>query len=114
MLIPTQQKQRVHDNKVLQKRATEAARTCCQHKITGEGLLETFIAHIARTRGVTPESLVSYRGMMTGTLWGDGFRHAVTPKVRLPKSELVKWLRAGPFRVGRWMVDRHTWRGWAR
>jgi len=39
-----------------------------------EAEIDTFIAHIARTRGVTPESLASYRGMMTGTLLSDGFK----------------------------------------
>jgi nitroreductase len=39
-----------------------------------EAEIDTFIAHIARTRGVTPESLGSYRGMMTGTLLSDGFK----------------------------------------
>ncbi len=39
-----------------------------------EAEIDIFIAHIARTRGVTPESLASYRGMMTGTLLGDGFK----------------------------------------
>ena len=39
-----------------------------------EAEIDTFIAHIARTRGVTPESLASYRGMMTGMLLSDGFK----------------------------------------
>ena len=39
-----------------------------------EAEIDTFIAHIARTRGVTPESLASYRGMMTGKLLSDGFK----------------------------------------
>ena len=39
-----------------------------------EAEIHTFIAHIALTRGVTPESLASYRGMMTGTLLSDGFK----------------------------------------
>jgi nitroreductase len=42
-----------------------------------EAEIDTFIAHIARTRGVTPESLVSYRGMMTGMLLSDGFKPLV-------------------------------------
>jgi nitroreductase len=39
-----------------------------------EAEIDTFIAHIARTLGVTPESLASYRGMMTGMLLSDGFK----------------------------------------
>jgi nitroreductase len=42
-----------------------------------ESEIDTFIAHIARTRGVTPESLASYRGMMTGMLLSDGFKPLV-------------------------------------
>ncbi|MCX6924230.1 MAG: NAD(P)H-dependent oxidoreductase [Verrucomicrobia bacterium] len=42
-----------------------------------EGEIDTFIARIARTRGVTPESLGSYRGMMTGMLLSDGFKPLV-------------------------------------
>jgi len=42
-----------------------------------EAEIDTFIAHIARTRGVTPESLASYRGMMTGMLLSDGFKPLV-------------------------------------
>ncbi len=36
--------------------------------------IDNFIAHIARARGVTPEYLASYRGMMTGMLLSDGFK----------------------------------------
>ena len=36
--------------------------------------IDSFIALIARTRGVTPESLASYRGMMTGLLLEDRFK----------------------------------------
>jgi nitroreductase len=43
-----------------------------------EAEIDTFIAHIARTRGVTPESLASYRGMMTGMLLSEGFKPLVT------------------------------------
>lgn len=39
-----------------------------------EAEIDTFIARIARTRGVTPESLANYRGMMTGMLLSDGFK----------------------------------------
>lgn len=39
-----------------------------------EAEIDTFIARIASARGATPESLASYRGMMTGTLLGDGFK----------------------------------------
>ena len=42
-----------------------------------EAEIDTFIARIARTRGVTPESLASYRGMMTGMLLSDGFKPLV-------------------------------------
>jgi nitroreductase len=42
-----------------------------------EAEIDTFIARIARTRGVTPESLASYRGMMTGMLLSDGFKPMV-------------------------------------
>jgi nitroreductase len=42
-----------------------------------EAEIDSFIARIARTRGVTPESLASYRGMMTGTLLSDGFKPLV-------------------------------------
>jgi nitroreductase len=42
-----------------------------------EAEIDTFIAHIARTRGVTPESLASYRGMMMGMLLSDGFKPLV-------------------------------------
>ena len=42
-----------------------------------EAEIDTFIAHIAQTRGVTPESLASYRGMMTGMLLTDGFKPLV-------------------------------------
>jgi len=38
LLSPTQQKQGVQDKTVVQKRATEVARTCCQ--VTGERLLQ--------------------------------------------------------------------------
>jgi nitroreductase len=39
-----------------------------------EAEIDAFTGLIASTRGVTPESLASYRGMMTGTLLSDGFR----------------------------------------
>lgn len=39
--------------------------------------IDTFIARIASARGVTPESLASYRGMMTGMLLSDGFKPMV-------------------------------------
>lgn len=42
-----------------------------------EAEIDTFIARIARTRGVTSESLASYRGMMTGMLLSDGFKPLV-------------------------------------
>jgi nitroreductase len=42
-----------------------------------EAEIDTFIARIAQTRGVTPESLASYRGMMTGMLLTDGFKPLV-------------------------------------
>jgi nitroreductase len=42
-----------------------------------EAEIDTFIAHISRTRGVIPESLASYRGMMTGMLLSDGFKPMV-------------------------------------
>jgi nitroreductase len=42
-----------------------------------EAEIDTFIARIARARGVAPESLASYRGMMTGTLLSDGFKPLV-------------------------------------
>jgi nitroreductase len=42
-----------------------------------EAELDTFIARIARTRGVTPESLANYRGMMTGMLLSEGFKPLV-------------------------------------
>lgn len=39
-----------------------------------EAEIDTHIARIASVRGVTPESLASYRGMMTGMLLSDGFK----------------------------------------
>jgi nitroreductase len=36
--------------------------------------IDSFIALIARTRGVTPESLANYHGMMTSMLLSDSFR----------------------------------------
>ncbi|MBN2505711.1 MAG: NAD(P)H-dependent oxidoreductase [Verrucomicrobia bacterium] len=39
--------------------------------------IDGFIHFIARTRGVTPESLADYRGMMTGMLLSDAFRPLV-------------------------------------
>jgi nitroreductase len=39
-----------------------------------EAEIDEFIQLIARTRGVTPESLAGYRGMMTGMLLSEGFK----------------------------------------
>ena len=39
-----------------------------------EAEIDTFVVRIASTRGVTPESLAAYRGMMTGMLLSDGFK----------------------------------------
>jgi nitroreductase len=47
------------------------------HTRVTEAEIDTFIERIASTRGVTPESLASYRGMMTGMLLSDGFRPLV-------------------------------------
>jgi len=50
-----------------------AART----SVTGVEI-DTFINLIAKVRGVTPESLAAYRGMMSGSLLSEGFK-AVAP-----------------------------------
>jgi nitroreductase len=42
-----------------------------------EGEIDGFIKRIASARGVTPESLAGYRGMMTGMLLSEGFKPMV-------------------------------------
>jgi nitroreductase len=39
-----------------------------------EADIDVWIQQLARTRGVTPESLAAYRGMMTGSLLNPGFQ----------------------------------------
>jgi len=39
-----------------------------------EAEIDDFLGRIARARGVTPEALAGYRGMMTGMLLSEGFR----------------------------------------
>jgi len=58
-----------------------------------EAEIDALIQRIASVRGVTPESLASYRGMMTGMLLSEGFKpmatHWATRQVYLALGNLM-------------------------